>query len=155
MPTNLEGHLDAKGMRFAILVSRTNDMVCHRLQAGAEDYLERHGVGQDGRTIVKVPGSWELPLAAKKVAATGKFDPIVALGALVRGETPHFDVLVAQVAKGLSQVSLESGIPVSFGVLTVDSLDQGIERAGGKAGNKGRDAAEAAIEMVSLLRRLG
>jgi 6,7-dimethyl-8-ribityllumazine synthase len=154
MPTIHEGSLDAKGMRFALVVSRWNDLVSSRLLAGAEDCLERHGASGDSRVVVKVPGSWEIPLAVRKAARSGKFDGIVALGALVRGETPHFDVLAAAVAKGLSQVSLETGVPVAFGVLTADTLEQAMERAGGKAGNKGFDAAEAAIEMVSLLRRL-
>ncbi len=149
----LEGKLDAKGMRFALVVSRTNDFVSHRLLAGAEDCLERHGCGPEGRTVVKVPGSWELPLAASRLAASQKFDAIVAIGTLVRGETPHFDVLCAEVAKGLAQVALASGVPVGMGLLTTDSLEQAMDRAGAKSGNKGWDAALAAVEMVSLLRQ--
>ncbi len=154
MANVLEGRLDAKGMRFALVVARTNDFVAARLLAGAEDCLERHGAGADARTVVRVPGSWEIPQAAARLAASGKFDAVVALGALIRGETPHFDVLAAEVAKGLAQASLQHGIPVSFGVVTADSLEQAIHRAGAKSGNKGWDAALAAVEMVSLYRQM-
>lgn len=150
----LEGRLDAKGMKFAIVVSRTNEIVSRRLLEGAEDCLERHGAVARQRTVVRVPGSWELPLAASKLAASGRFDAIVAVGALIRGETPHFDVLAAEVAKGLAQTSLSTGVPVSFGVVTSDTLEQAMERAGAKAGNKGWDAALAAVEMVSLYRQM-
>jgi 6,7-dimethyl-8-ribityllumazine synthase len=150
----MEGKLDAKGMRFALVVSRTNDFVATRLLAGAEDCLERHGAAAAGRTIVRVPGSWEVPQAAARLAASGKFDAVVALGALIRGETPHFDVLAAEMAKGLAQTAIQSGVPVTFGVVTADSLEQAIERAGAKSGNKGWDAALAAIEMVSLYRQM-
>lgn len=155
MSAILEGHLNAKGMRFALLVARTNDLVGSRLLAGAEDCLERHGAPAEGRTVVRVPGAWELPLAASKLAKSGQFDAVVALGALIRGETPHFDFLAAEAAKGLAQVAMESGIPVIFGVLTTETLEQAMERAGAKGGNKGWDAAQAAVEMVSLFRRLG
>ncbi len=154
MSQALQGKLDAKGMRFALVVSRTNDFVSNRLLAGAEDCLERHGAGAEMRTVVWVPGSWELPLAASKLTATGKFDAVVALGALIRGETPHFDFLAAEMAKGLAQVSLQSGVPVIMGVLTTDTLDQAMDRAGAKAGNKGFNAALAAVEMVSLFRQM-
>lgn len=149
----MEGKLDAKGMRFALVVSRTNDFVAARLLAGAEDCLERHGAAANARTVVRVPGSWEIPQVAARLAASGKFDAVVALGALIRGETPHFDVLAAEVAKGLAQVAIQSGVPVAFGVVTADSLEQAIERAGAKSGNKGWDAALAAVEMVSLYRQ--
>lgn len=139
-------------MRFAIVVSRCNDFLCSRLLAGAEDCLERHGAGPQSRTVVRVPGSWELPLAVRKLASTGRYDAVVALGALIRGETPHFDVLCAEVARGLGQVALDSGIPVTFGVLTTDTVEQAMERAGAKSGNKGWDAALAAVEMASLFR---
>lgn len=152
---SIEGQLDAKGMRFALLVSRWNDLVTSRLLAGAEDCLERHGASAEDCLVVRVPGSWELPQAAARLAASGRHDAVVALGTLIRGETPHFDVLAAEVSKGLAQVALQSGVPVSFGVLTADSLDQAMERAGAKMGNKGWDAALAAIEMVALFRRLG
>jgi len=154
MANVMEGRLDAKGMRFALVVARTNDFVATRLLAGAEDCLERHGAGADARTVVRVPGSWEIPQAAARLAASGKFDAVIALGALIRGETPHFDVLAGEVAKGLAQTALEHGIPVSFGVVTADSLEQAIERAGAKSGNKGWDAALAAVEMVSLYRQM-
>lgn len=150
----LEGHLDAKGFRFALVVARWNEAVTSRLLAGAEECLVRHGADRETLTIVRVPGSWELPLAASRVAATRKFDALVALGALVRGETPHFDVLAAATAKGLVQAGMASGIPVIFGVLTCDTLEQAMDRAGGKAGNKGWDAALAAIEMAGLYKRL-
>ena len=129
-------------------------IVTGKLLDGAQDCLERHGCAAENRTVVKVPGSWELPLAASKLAKSGKYDAVVALGALVRGETPHFDLLAAEVTKGLAQVSLDSGVPVIFGVLTADTVDQAIDRAGAKAGNKGWDAALSAIEMVDLYRRL-
>ncbi len=154
MANVMEGRLDAKGMRFALVVSRTNDFVATRLLAGAEDCLERHGALADARTVVRVPGSWEIPQAAARLAKSGKFDAVVALGALIRGETPHFDVLAAEVAKGLAQTALTSGVPIAFGVVTADSLEQAIERAGAKAGNKGWDAALAAVEMVSLYRQM-
>ena len=154
MANVMEGRLDAKGMRFALVVARTNDFVATRLLAGAEDCLERHGAGADARTVVRVPGSWEIPQAAARLAASGKFDAVVALGALIRGETPHFDVLAGEVAKGLAQTALQHGLPVSFGVVTADSLEQAIERAGAKSGNKGWDAALAAVEMVSLYRQM-
>jgi len=154
MAEPIEGHLQAGGMRFALLVTRWNARITSLLLDGAEDCLERHGAGRELRTVVRVPGSWELPLVASRAAATGRFDAIIALGALVRGETPHFDVLAAECAKGLATVSVQHGIPVSFGVITADTPEQAEERAGGKAGNKGWDAALAAVEMVGLLRRL-
>ena len=148
----LEGNLDARGLRVALVVSRFNDFITERLLAGALDCLARHGGSEDDRTIVRVPGSWELPQAAKRAAASGRFDAVVALGALIRGETPHFDVLTAEVAKGLAQVALGEGIPVVFGVLTTDTVEQAMDRAGSKSGNKGWDAALSAIEMVNLFR---
>lgn len=152
---SLEGTLDASGMRFALVVSRFNDFVCNRLLSGAEDCLRRHGAAADDLTVVRVPGSWEIPLAAGRLARSGAYDAVVALGVLVRGETPHFDVLAAEVTRGLARVSAESGIPVGFGVLTTETVEQAIERAGAKAGNKGWDAALSALEMASLLRRMG
>lgn len=151
----VEGRLDAKGMRVALVVSRWNDQVTTHLLAAAEDCLERHGADPQACRVVRVPGSWELPLVAHRLAASGSFDAVVALGALVRGETPHFDVLAAEVSKGLAQAAQQTGRPVIFGVLTTDTLEQAMDRAGGKAGNKGWDAALSAIEMVDLLRRLG
>lgn len=154
MARTVEGRFDAKKMRFALAVARTNDFVSHRLLAGAEDCLERHGSDPDSRTVVWVPGSWELPLAAAKLAGSGRFDAVVALGTLIRGETPHFDVIASEMAKGLAQVAMQSGVPVTMGVLTADTLEQAIDRAGAKGGNQGWDAALAAIEMVSLFRQL-
>jgi 6,7-dimethyl-8-ribityllumazine synthase len=149
-----EGLLDGTGIRVALVVSRFNDVVTAKLLSGAEDCLERHGCKADCRTVVRVPGAWELPLAAKKLAAGGGFDAIVALGALIRGETPHFDYLAAQVARGLAQTGLDSGIPTIFGVLTTDTTDQAVARAGAKTGNKGWEAALSALEMVNLFRDL-
>ena len=150
----IDGRLDAKGMRFALVAARWNDVVTSRLIAGAEDCLERHGASMADAAIVRVPGSWELPMAVSRLAVGGKYDAIVALGTLIRGETPHFDVLAAEVAKGLAQVAMRSGVPVSFGVLTTDTIEQALDRAGGKGGNKGWEAALSAIEMVDLFRRL-
>ncbi len=155
MPRTYEGMLDAKGARFGLVVSRFNDLLTGRLVEGAIDCLVRHGAADDDITVIKVPGSWELPLVAARLAASGKVDAVIGLGVLIRGATPHFDVIAAETAKGLAQVGLASGIPVSFGVLTCDTLEQALERSGSKAGNKGWQAAQAAIEMVQLYRRLG
>lgn len=155
MPRTYEGMLDAKGFRFALAVSRFNELLTGRLMEGALDCLARHGARDEDITVVKVPGSWELPLVAERLAVSGKVDAVIGLGVLIRGATPHFDYLAAETAKGLAQVALSSGIPVSFGVLTCDSLEQALERSGSKAGNKGWQAAQAAIEMVQLYRRLG
>jgi 6,7-dimethyl-8-ribityllumazine synthase len=155
MPRTYEGMLDAKGFRFALVVSRFNDLLTGRLTDGALDCLARHGARDEDITLVKVPGSWELPLVAERLAVSGKVDAVIGLGVLIRGATPHFDYIAAETAKGLAQVALSSGIPVSFGVLTCDSLEQALERSGSKAGNKGWQAAQAAIEMVQLYRRLG
>jgi len=153
--SHLEGTLDAKGMRIALVVSRFNELVSGRLLHGARDCLVRHGADETSIDVVWVPGSWELPQVARKVAAMGKNDAIVALAALIRGETPHFDVLSAAVARGLSAVAHDTGIPVIFGVLTTDTVEQAMDRAGAKSGNKGWEAALSAIEMVNLFRRLG
>jgi 6,7-dimethyl-8-ribityllumazine synthase len=154
MSEMLQGLLEGKDVRVAIIVSRFNEVVTSRLLAGAEDCLERHGCPDKNRTVVRVPGSWELPLAANRLAATGRFDAIIALGALVRGETPHFDFLAAQVARGMAEVGMSSGIPAIFGVLTTDTVEQALDRAGAKTGNKGWDAAMSALEMVNLFRGL-
>jgi len=154
MSRTVEGVLDAQGIKVALVVSRFNDFITRQLLTGAEDCLERHGCGEQNRTIVRVPGSWEIPQATKKLAQSGKFDAVVALGALIRGDTPHFDMLAAEVSKGLAQVGLEAGIPVIFGVLTTDTVEQAIDRAGAKSGNKGWLAALSAIEMVNLFRRM-
>jgi len=152
MATIREGTLEAKGFRFGLIVSRFNHFITERLADGALDALRRHGARDEDLEIVKVPGSWEIPLLAKQMAASGRYDAIVCLGALIRGGTIHFDVLSAEVTKGVAQVMLESGVPISFGILTTDTIEQAIERAGTKMGNKGWQAAEAAIEMASLLR---
>ncbi len=155
MPRTYEGTLDAKGFRFGLVVSRFNDLLTGRLVEGALDCLARHGAREEDLTVVKVPGSWEIALVAERLAATGKVDAVIALGVLIRGATPHFDYLAAETAKGLAHVALSSGVPVSFGVLTCDSLEQALERSGSKSGNKGWQAAQSAIEMVQLYRRLG
>lgn len=154
MPRMLEGSLDAAGARFGLVVSRFNDLLTGRLLEGAIDCLVRHGAADDRITVVKVPGSWEIPLVAERLAASGAYDAVIALGVLIRGATPHFDYIAAEAAKGLAQASLTTGVPVAFGVLTTDTLEQALERAGSKAGNKGWQAAQAAIEMVQLYRVL-
>ena len=148
----IEGALNAKGMRFSIVVSRFNDFINAKLLDGALDALSRHGAEDDNISIVKVPGSFEIPLVAQKLANSGNFDAIICLGAVIRGATPHFEYISAEVTKGIAKVTLDSGIPVSFGILTTDNIEQAIERAGTKSGNKGWDAALAAVEMVNLLK---
>ena len=149
----IEGDLQGQGVKIAIVVSRFNGFITDRLLEGALDALRRHGVEEKGITVVKVPGSFEIPLGVRRAAGT-KVDAVVALGALIRGGTPHFDYLSAEVTKGVAQVMLDTGVPVAFGVLTTDTVEQAIERAGMKAGNKGAEAAQSALEMVSLLRRM-
>lgn len=151
MPEIIEGNLDAKGFKFGVIVSRFNSFICDRLLEGALDTLNRHGADMDAIPVVKVPGAFEIPLAAKKMAQSGKYDAVICLGAVIRGGTPHFDYVCAEVTKGVAAVSLDSGLPVAFGVLTTDSVEQAIERAGTKAGNKGVEATLSAIEMVNLL----
>jgi 6,7-dimethyl-8-ribityllumazine synthase len=154
MPKTIEGRLDATGLKIGILVSRFNSFIGERLVEGAVDALLRHGAERDNLVVVRVPGAFEIPPAARKMAATGRYDALVCLGAVIRGATPHFDYVSAEVSKGIASVSMEAGIPVTFGVLTTDTLEQAIERAGSKAGNKGFDAAMAAIEMANLYRAL-
>jgi 6,7-dimethyl-8-ribityllumazine synthase len=149
----IEGDLQGQGVKVSIVVSRFNSFITDRLLEGALDALRRHGVEEKGITVVRVPGSFEIPLGVRR-AAGQKVDAVIALGALIRGGTPHFDYLSAEVTKGVAQVMLETGIPVSFGVLTTDTVEQAIERAGTKAGNKGAEAAQSALEMVSLLRKM-
>ena len=149
-----EGKLLAQDLRFGIIVSRFNDFICDRLLGGALDALKRSGAEEKNIDVFKVPGAFEIPLIAKKVAGTGRFDAVICLGAVIRGSTPHFDYVANEVSKGVASVSLESSIPISFGVLTTDTLEQAIERAGSKAGNKGWDAAMAAIEMANLVKQL-
>ncbi len=150
----IEGKLDATGLRAGLVASRFNDFVVARLVSGAVDTLVRHGASEDDITLVKVPGAFEIPQAVTVLARSGRFDLVLALGAVIRGSTPHFDYIASEVAKGVAQVSLESSIPISFGVLTTDTLEQAIERAGSKAGNKGAEAAMAAIEMANVFRQL-
>ena len=154
MPPIIEGHLDAKGLKVAVVASRFNDVITSRLVDGAIDALVRHGADASSVTLVKVPGAFELPQVVARLSGQKGYDAIVALGCLIRGETPHFDLIASSATKGLSHVAASSGIPVSFGLLTCDNMEQAIDRAGGKAGNKGWDAAVAAIEMVGLFRRL-
>ncbi|MEY2696343.1 MAG: hypothetical protein RL333_481 [Pseudomonadota bacterium] len=149
-----EGHFNVKGARFALVCSRFNSFIVDALEGGAIDALIRHGAKESDIHVVKAPGAYELPLAVQKVAATGRYDAIIALGAVIRGSTPHFDHVAGECVKGLSSVSLQHGIPVAFGVLTVDTIEQAIERAGTKAGNKGAEAALSSIEMVNLIREL-
>jgi len=150
----LEGFLSAKGKNIAIVVSRFNDFITTKLLAGAEDCLLRHECKPEDITVVKVPGAFEIPFTTKKLALTKKYDAVICLGAVIRGATPHFDYVASEVSKGIASVSLETGIPCSFGVLTTDNLEQAIERAGSKSGNKGWDAAMSAIEMVNLITKL-
>jgi 6,7-dimethyl-8-ribityllumazine synthase len=154
MPVPIEGGLNAQGLRFAIVVARFNALITDRLLAGASDVLARCGASPDDVEIIEVPGAWELPLVAKTLALQKRHDAIIALGAVIRGETPHFDYVAGHAASGLAAVQQETGVPVAFGVLTTNSMEQAMDRAGGKAGNKGSDAALTAIEMANLLRRL-
>jgi 6,7-dimethyl-8-ribityllumazine synthase len=149
----IEGDFNSSNANIAIVISRFNSFIVDSLEAGALDCLQRHGVPKSAITRIKVPGAFELPLAAQKAAKSGQYDAIIAVGAVIRGSTPHFDYVCNECSRGLSQVSLDNDIPVAFGVLTVDDLEQAIERAGTKAGNKGADAAATALEMVSLLRK--
>jgi 6,7-dimethyl-8-ribityllumazine synthase len=149
-----EGDMLVRDARFALLVARFNSFVVESLLAGAVDTLKRHGADDKDLHIVRVPGAFEMPLAAQRLAATKKYDAIIALGAVIRGGTPHFEYVAGECTKGLASVSMQFDIPVAFGVLTVDSIEQAIERAGTKAGNKGAEAALSAIEMVSLLKRM-
>jgi 6,7-dimethyl-8-ribityllumazine synthase len=150
-----EGRLWGQGFRFGIVLSRFNDFISKNLLTGAIDMLKRHGVEEDHIIIYKVPGSFEIPLICKKLALSKKFDAIVALGVVIRGDTPHFDYIANEVSKGVAKVSLDSGIPVIFGVLTTDNIEQAAERAGLKSGNKGAEAALNAIEMVNLIKENG
>jgi 6,7-dimethyl-8-ribityllumazine synthase len=150
----VEGKLEAQGLRFALVVSRFNDALTSRLQDGAIDCLVRHGADEGGITVFRVPGAWEIPMMAAKAANDGGFDAVICVGALVRGGTAHFDLIAAEVAKGIAQTSISSGVPVTFGVITADTLEQAVERAGTKMGNKGWEAALAAIEMVRLYQGL-
>jgi 6,7-dimethyl-8-ribityllumazine synthase len=150
----LEGSLTPSRARFAIVVTRWNAFIVDRLLEGALTALKLHGVAENNLTLVRCPGAYEVPLVVRKLVDTGEYDAIIALGAVIRGGTPHFEYVAGQCASGLGSIALETGVPVTFGVLTVDSIEQAIERAGTKAGNKGEEAALTALEMVSLLRQL-
>lgn len=150
----IEGDLQAKGLKFGIVVSRFNDFITNKLLDGALDALIRHGADEKNIDIVKVPGSFEIPLIAKKMAGKGTYDAVICLGTVIRGATPHFDYVAAEVSKGIAAASMDSGLPIAFGVITSDTIEQAVERAGTKSGNKGWDAAIAAIEMAQVLRKL-
>jgi len=154
MPDIIEGELSAKELRFAIIVGRFNSFIGERLLAGALDALTRTGCPEENIEIVRVPGSWEMPVVARELAKAKRHDAIIALGAVIRGDTPHFDYVAGEAARGLAQVAVESGVPVAFGVLTCNTVQQAVDRAGAKSGNKGFDAAMSAIEMANLMRRL-
>lgn len=154
MVKSFEGKLVAKGFRFAIICSRFNDFIVNRLLDGAMDALLRHGAEEPKIDVLKVPGAFEIPLTAKKAAKSEKYDAVICLGAVIRGSTPHFEYVAAEVTKGIATVGLETEIPITFGILTTDNIEQAIERAGTKSGNKGWDAAISAIEMVNLLKQV-
>jgi 6,7-dimethyl-8-ribityllumazine synthase len=154
MPQTVEANLLAKGKRFAVVVSRFNDFITDRLTGGAVDALTRSGAADGDICVFKVPGAFEIPLIASKLAQKGGYHAVICLGAVIRGSTPHFDYVSAEVSKGVAQVGLEHGVPVIFGILTTDTLEQAIERAGSKAGNKGWSAAVAAVEMANLLEEI-
>jgi 6,7-dimethyl-8-ribityllumazine synthase len=154
MANTIEGKLNAKGKKFGIVISRFNELISNQLLSGAKDCLLRHDCKEGDITIVWVPGSFEIPLIAKKMAQSKKYNAVICLGAVIRGGTPHFDYIAAEVSKGVAQAGMETGLPVIFGVLTTDNIEQALERAGTKAGNKGWDAALSAIEMVNLIKEL-
>jgi 6,7-dimethyl-8-ribityllumazine synthase len=150
----IQGELQAKGLRFAIVVSRFNDFITSKLLDGAVDALARHGAKEEDIEVVKVPGAFEIPLTAKKLASKGSYNAVICLGTVIRGATPHFDYVAAEVSKGVASASLETGIPIAFGVITSDTIEQAVERAGTKSGNKGFDAAITAIEMAQVMKKL-
>ena len=154
MPKVIQGDLTAKGLKFGIVAARFNDFITARLLDGAMDALMRHGAAEGDIEVIKVPGSFEIPLAARGLAQSKKYNALICLGAVIRGATPHFEYVSAEVSKGVASVSMESGLPVIFGVLTTDTIEQAIERAGTKSGNKGWDAALSAIEMANLMRQI-
>jgi 6,7-dimethyl-8-ribityllumazine synthase len=153
-PKIIEGELVARDLRFGFVAARFNDFVVEPLIRGAVDTLKRHGATEKQIEIVRVPGAFDIPIVARKMALSRRYDALVALGAVVRGQTPHFDYVAGECSSGLSRIALESGVPIAFGVLTTDTMEQAVDRAGGKAGNKGADCAVVAIEMANLLRRL-
>ena len=151
---NYEGELQAKGLKFAVIVSRFNDFITSKLQDGSIDALVRHGASEKDIDVIKVPGAFELPLVAKKVAEKKSYDAVICLGTIIRGATPHFDYVAAEASKGIATASMDTGIPIAFGVVTSNTIEQAVERAGSKSGNKGWDAAMVAIEMAQLLKKL-
>jgi len=151
---NIEGQLNAEDLKFAIVVGRFNSLITEKLLEGAVDCIIRHGGSPENITVIRVPGSFEIPLTAKKAARSGRYDAVICLGAVIRGSTPHFEYVASEVTKGIALVSLETEVPVSYGILTTDTLEQAVERAGTKMGNKGFDAALSAIEMVNVLKGL-
>ena len=153
-PKIIEGELLARDLRFAVIAARFNDFVVEPLIRGAVDALKRHGATDKQIEIVRVPGAFDIPIVARKLALSRRYEALIALGAVVRGQTPHFDYVAGECASGLARIALETGVPIAFGVLTTDTMEQAVDRAGGKAGNKGADAALAAVEMANLLRRL-
>ncbi len=155
MPKTYEGQLTAVDLKFGIVASRFNEFITQKLLEGALDALRRHGASEEAVEVAWVPGSFEIPLVAKKMAESGRYDAVICVGAVIRGSTPHFEYIAAEVTKGIAQASLTTGVPVIYGVITTDTLEQAIERAGTKAGNKGFAAGESAIEMANLLRCLG
>jgi 6,7-dimethyl-8-ribityllumazine synthase len=150
----IQGELQAKGLRFAVIVSRFNDFITGKLLEGAVDALVRHGAKEEDIDVIKVPGAFEIPLTAKKVASKGSYNALICLGTVIRGATPHFDYVAAEVSKGVAMASMETGVPMAFGVLTTDTIEQAVERAGTKSGNKGFDAAVTAIEMAQVFKKL-
>jgi 6,7-dimethyl-8-ribityllumazine synthase len=154
LPKVIEGELQARDLRFALIAARFNDFVVEPLLRGALDALKRHGVTEKHIDIVRVPGAFDLPIVARKLALSQRYEALIALGCVIRGQTPHFDYVAGECAGGIARIALETGVPIAFGVLTTDTVEQAVDRAGGKAGNKGADAALVAIEMANLLRRL-
>lgn len=150
----IQGELQAKGLRFAVVVSRFNDFITSKLLDGALDALVRHGAKEEDINVVKVPGSFEIPLVAKKMASKGAYNAVICLGTVIRGATPHFDYVAAEVSKGIAHASFETGVPIAFGVITSDTIEQAVERAGSKSGNKGFDAAITAVEMAQVMKKL-
>lgn len=153
--STFEGHLVGTGLKFGIVVARFNELLSSRLLAGAQDALVRHGVAAEDIDVAWVPGAFEIPMVAGKLASSGRYDAVIALGVVIRGGTPHFEYVSSEVSKGVAKVSMDTGVPVMFGVITADTIDQAVERAGTKAGNKGWEAAEAAIEMANLSKSMG
>lgn len=155
MANIIEGNITAEGLRFAIVASRFNEFITSKLLEGALDMLRRHGAAEDAVDVVWVPGAFEIPLAAKKLAASGKYDAVICVGAVIRGATSHYDYVCNEVSKGVAQAGFSTGVPVIFGVVTTENIEQAVERAGTKAGNKGADGAMAAMEMANLLKKIG